>query len=316
MGRRLRRRWGLIAFIAIAMVAAGAVFMMNRADSEPEAVTYETEAVESGTISVTVSGSGYVELAGRTEVWPEGAAVVESLEVSEGSLVETDQVLLTLDDAAWGVDDEVVAPESGLVWSLSVEEGDEVGEPLATSQAGDAQDAPVVIVPAEPLAVRVDVNEVDAPELATDLKATIIFDAIPDLSVTGRVSEIDREGTVTQGVVTFGVLIELDVQEAALKPGMSAVATIVTAVAQDSLLAPNAAVKTDDDGAEYVEVLDAGSDTPRGVGVTTGLRNATHTVIESGLAAGDEVVVKTTTPSDDTDEDSGGFGFPGMGRPH
>ena len=47
-----------------------------------------------------------------------------------------------------------------------------------------------------------------------------------------------------------------------LKTGMSTSATIVTAVARDVLLVPNAAVKTIDEGS-YVQVMEPGATAPR-----------------------------------------------------
>lgn len=320
MRKTLQRRRGPIAFVVLVAVVVVGLVLIRNATTETGVTIYDTEAIETGTISVTVSGVGYAGLSEIIEVWPEGAGTVESIEATKGSTVETDQVLFTLDDTAWNVDDEVVAPETGMVWSVGVEEGDSVTAPGNADMSGQAgYAAPFVLVPIEPIAVRVDINEVDVPLLEVGQKATVDFDALPDLTITGFVSEIDDEGTITQGVVTFGVWIELDLQDERLKPGMSAGATIVIAVGRDELLVPNAAIKTNENGAEYVEVLDPDSDTPRTVYIETGLYNITHTVVESGLEAGDEVVIQTSTSTEASDgARSGGFlRIPGMsGGPH
>jgi len=90
-----------------------------------------------------------------------------------------------------------------------------------------------------------------------------------------------------------------------LKIGMSSSATIVTQIARDVLLVPNAAVKSDTDG-DYVQVLDSGADEPRVVRVTSGLKGATQTEVTQGLEAGLAVVTKTVTAEDAADASSSG----------
>jgi HlyD family secretion protein len=215
----------------------------------------------------------------------------------------------------------VTSPADGVVWSLSIEEGDAVSNSggASTGGTGDTASAsssepPVVIAPSEPLAVLLAVNEVDAPSLAVDQRAEIEFDAIPDLALTGEVIDIAAEGTNEQGVVTYDVWISLDVSDERLLPGMSAAATIITEVAKDQLTVPNSAVQTDSDDQSYVSVLDDPDGEPRTVYVTTGISSSTYTVILEGLAEGDMVVTQTTTEGgEDEEESGGGLVMPGMG---
>lgn len=228
---------------------------------------------------------------------------------------------LTYDQAEAAEDDLTVeSPASGIVWSVDVAKGDNVstggGGSSATADTGSGSSAspPVVIAPDGPLTVRLTVNEVDVPALEVGQRADVEFDALPDFAATGKVSEIAKEGAVSQGVVTFSVWLTLDVANDALKPGMSAAATIVTEVARDALLVPNAAVKSTTDGSSYVEVLDEGADEPRRVTVGVGLASPTQTQIVSGLSEGDAVVTVTTDGSDSgSGAPGGGFMLPGMG---
>jgi HlyD family secretion protein len=59
-------------------------------------------------------------------------------------------------------------------------------------------------------------------------KVTMTFDAIPDLTMTGTVAEIDTLGTVTQGVVSYTVKIAFDTDNTDVKPGMTVSAMIIT----------------------------------------------------------------------------------------
>jgi len=125
-------------------------------------------------------------------------------------------------------------------------------------------------------------------------KATLTFDAIDGLNISGQVAEIDALGTVTQGVVTYNIKIVFDAQDDRVKSGMSVNATIITDVKTDILLAPNAAVKTDTNGGSYVQTLDSASQ-PQNVNVQIGLSNDTNTEITSGLNEGDKVVTQIIT---------------------
>lgn len=210
----------------------------------------------------------------------------------------------------------VTSPCSGIVWSLNVATGATVAAASgasgsstnvsAGSTAGESATvgtttssaAPVVIAPEQPLAAHLTVNEVDVASLALGQRAAVELDALPDLAVTGKVYEISEEGTNSQGVVTFDVWVSLDVADSALRAGMSAAATIVTDMAADALIVPNAAVKADSRGESYVEVLSESAETPRRTAIETGLVSATQTQVLSGLAEGDVVVTQTVEESE------------------
>ena len=230
----------------------------------------------------------------------------------------------------------VTSPCSGMVYALDVDEGDSVsaatgGSSSASTSGGaggatggatttstsSSSGAPVVIAPTQPLAVHLTVNEVDLPSLKVGQRVELEFDALSDITATGKVYDIGSEGTVSSGVVTFDVWVSLDVTADELRSGMSASATIVTEIARDALLVSNAAVKTADDGSSYVEVLADGATTPTQVTVTTGLASSTQTQILSGLAEGDTVVTSTSDSNDDSSDssssDRGGIMMPGSG---
>ena len=147
-------------------------------------------------------------------------------------------------------------------------------------------------------------NEVDAAKVQVGQRATMTFDAIDGLTLTGKVASIDTIGTVTQGVVNYTVTIAFDTADASVKPGMSVDAAIITDTAQDVLTVPSSAVKTSN-GSSYVLTLpDASAPDPttgtvtsaagpQEVPVTTGLTDDTYTEIKSGLTAGESIVIKT-----------------------
>lgn len=151
--------------------------------------------------------------------------------------------------------------------------------------------------------VTIPLNEVDIAKIKLAQKATLTFDAVDGLSITGKVMEIDSVGTVSQGVVTYNVSIGLDVDDARVKPGMSVSATIITNTAQDILIVPNNAIKSKN-GISYVETLGLSSTVSSSQGITfltlpeqinieIGLIDDMSTEITSGLKEGDMIITKT-----------------------
>lgn len=203
-----------------------------------------------------------------------------------------------LADAKEALADYVVrAPFAGTIASLDVKRSDSVsaGTTLAT------------LITKQQIA-ELALNEIDAAKVKTGDKATLTFDAVEDLSLTGSVASVDQVGAVSQGVVSYTVKIALDTQDARVKPGMTVNASVQTDVRQDALLVPASAVKTAN-GSTYVlafrppleETGSAGGvladAEPQQVPVTVGVSDDVNTEILSGLAEGDQIVTRTITGS-------------------
>ncbi|HOX61085.1 MAG TPA: efflux RND transporter periplasmic adaptor subunit [Candidatus Magasanikbacteria bacterium] len=138
----------------------------------------------------------------------------------------------------------------------------------------------------------ISLNEVDAAKVKVGQKATISFDAIENLEITGEVTELDALGTVTQGVVSYSVKIAFDIQDERVKPGMSVSVTIILSSKPDVLLISSSAIKTKN-GTKYVEVLENGLPTQKTI--TTGDSNDTQTEILSGIGTEENVITQTIT---------------------
>jgi macrolide-specific efflux system membrane fusion protein len=166
--------------------------------------------------------------------------------------------------------------------------------------------------------------ETDVTGVKLGQKVVLTFDALPNLTLTGKVTSIDVNGTNSQGVISYNVTITPDVGDPSVKGGMTATANIITQVATDVLAVPNAAVKSNSSGS-YVQVLQNGQ--PQDVTVQTGLVTSSDTEISSGLSEGQAVITATITPGASTSTTSrsrtgggilnggggGGGGFPGGG---
>ena len=201
----------------------------------------------------------------------------------------------------------VTAPINGYVTTLSVNNGDQVSGSSGnastsrstaggtTTSSSTSVNSPIVITNLGNLKAQVQIAETDRPNVKTGQRAELTFSAVPDLTITGKVAEIDAVGTSSSGVVTYNVTITFDVQDKRLTPGMSVAASIVTATYSNVLLVPNAAVKTDTSGASYVQVLATPTGTPQNVTVTTGAAGESDTIINSGVKVGENVVTQTIT---------------------
>jgi len=158
----------------------------------------------------------------------------------------------------------------------------------------------------------VTLNEIDAAQIEVGQKASLTFDAVSDLSITGEVVEVDTLGIVTSGVVSYDVKIAFDVQDERVKPGMSASVNIITESKSDVLLVPINTVKTMGTGS-YVEILVDGQ--PQRKTVAIGSSSDTMIEIIEGLKEGEEVITQTIsngstnqTQSSGRNEGPGGMG--------
>ena len=186
----------------------------------------------------------------------------------------------------------IYAPFDGIIAATNIEKGDTISS--GTSVA--------TIITKQKVA-EITLNEVDVAKVKIGQKATITFDAVSDLSITGEVAEIDTLGTVSQGVISYAVKITFDTQDDRVKSGMSASVVIITEVKQDVLMVPNNAVKSQDDS-YYVEIFSGSKTLPQQKTVGIGVSNDSYTEIVSGLKEGDKVVVKTSSTQTKTSSSS------------
>ncbi len=191
-----------------------------------------------------------------------------------------------------------------------------------SSVVGTTVPSPAVSMVTQGELAEVTLNEVDAAKVAIGNKATLTFDALPDLSLAGTVSEIDTVGTVSQGVVNYNVQVAFEEASGTtqVRPGMSVTADIVTQVHQNVIAVPNAAVTTQGSTSYVTEPATPVSTSTlaasasggvelsavKRVPVTTGLSDDTLTEITSGVNEGDQIIVQTIQSSASTAVSTGG----------
>ena len=220
---------------------------------------------------------------------------------------------LSLESAQLAYDNSFIrAPFDGVVAQLTVHVGDNVSNGTSLGTFITQQKV-----------ADITLNEVDVAKIKIGNKATLTFDAIEGLEITGKVSSIDLVGAVSQGVVSYPVKIVFDTQDERIKSGMSASAAIITEIKQDVVIVPTSAIKTQGN-TSYVDIATKETTTTDSSGValpTTptqqqvelGISDDINTEIISGLNIGDKIVTKTisgtaTTKTNTTPSLFGGGG--------
>ena len=213
----------------------------------------------------------------------------------------------------------IYSPFSGVVATVNsdIKKGDTISSSLVLA----------TIITEQKIA-EITINEIDAAQVKINQKANITLDAVEDMNITGKVTEIDTLGTVTQGVVTYDVKIALDTQEDRIKPGMSLSAVIITEAKKNVLLVSNLAIKQQGD-TSYVQVVDGANIERSAIAnisgavisvsglhmrlIQTGISNDTMTEITDGLEEGDTIVVQTVSlTSQNQSQQSSRFGGSSM----
>jgi len=131
----------------------------------------------------------------------------------------------------------IKAPISGVVISRNVD----VGQTVAASLQ-----APTLFTIAQDLRkmqVQASVDEADIGSVIVGQPVTFRVDAYPELTFKGVVSQIRLAPVVTQGVVTYTVIIDVDNSDLKLMPGMTATVSIQVASKENLLRVPVQALR-------------------------------------------------------------------------
>lgn len=190
----------------------------------------------------------------------------------------------------------LVAPFDGIISAVNYGVGDTASGAAAT------------LVDMSNLQVKVNIAEVDLPKVQIGDQVQIALDALPGKTYTATVSAISPAGTVTSGVVNYPVVLSVTNVDSAIKPGMTANATVVVDQRNNVLVVPLRAIHTQGNQ-KSVSVLVNGQTVQQTV--STGMSNDQSVEITKGLQQGDIVVLNQTQTRQPTV--GNGIGFPGLG---
>jgi len=191
----------------------------------------------------------------------------------------------------------IKAPIHGLAVMQTIFRGTE----LAQIQPGDQLWPGMMfmqIVDPSSMIINATINQVDVESLRLGQKATVRFDAYPDLQVPAHIAAIGamtRAGGMRASFVKeIPVILKIDKMDARIIPDLSVSIDVVVQSEEQATLAPLAAVFRDGpDAAPYVYVKN-GEDWERRE-IELGLTNNTQAAIRTGLKPG-EVVAEDPPP--------------------
>jgi HlyD family secretion protein len=252
--------------------------------------------LESQAVLDTVYAAAEVEKARYKSVLDQGEQAKAALRQARDDLAKTT----------------IYAPMSGTVSRLNKE----VGEIALGSQF--QEDVILELSNLEGMEALVDIDENDIVSVSIGDEAVIEVDALPDVKIKGRVTEIANSAK-SSGAGTTDEKTEFEVKVAVidavseLRPGMTASAEIVTEVCEDCLSVPiqsvavrtleqlGASPETEDVGEEprfvpdsegFVEIVWIVADGRAAARqVKTGIQSETHIEVVEGLGDDDRVVI-------------------------
>lgn len=190
---------------------------------------------------------------------------------------QLDQTRIALEDAT------LRAPFAGVVAAVNVAPGEALG-----------QQSPVTLFDVSRYVVKVTVDEVDVARVQAGQTVDVLIDALGAPALVGTVRQIAPRAQPNSAVTSYEVTVEVDPAGRAVKPGMTASASIVAARRDNALNIPAEAVSVVN-GKTVVQIVTTDSKGNKQVAqqsVETGLRASDRIEIVSGLSEGQQVLVK------------------------
>jgi len=196
----------------------------------------------------------------------------------------------------------IVSPIDGKVVQLNAHEG----EVVITGTMNNPGSVIAIIADLSGILVEAEVGETEVVAIKAGQPARTKVDAVPEKEYLGRVTEIGSSAAIRQGAGSgiryFKVKVGIDNPDERLRPGMTSQVSIVTSSSPDAVSVPIQSVVERVPGAKKGE--EAEQDAPKKkyvfvvkdgkakmVEVRTGISDATHVAIVSGLKHGDPVVI-------------------------
>jgi macrolide-specific efflux system membrane fusion protein len=298
-----------VAMAALAAVAVGgAATVVGSGNSKAATTTSRTVTVKRGVVQSTVSGSGNLTAVKQSDLSFDLAGEITKVYVKAGDKVSEGDALArivptdTSEAITW-----LRAPFDGVIASVGIADGDTVAGTTSTSTSASAatststssastdSTAAFTLVQLKKYDLAVSLSESDVGKVKVGQLATVTVSAtgeelaarVIDVGVLSSSSSTSTTGTAassSSSAVAYPVTLRLTQTSAKIKPGMTASADIVTSQAT-GLTVPTQALRGN------TVTLASGSTSQ----VQTGVAGDSTTQIVSGLKAGDEVVVTSTS---------------------
>ncbi|UBV41853.1 efflux RND transporter periplasmic adaptor subunit [Deinococcus taeanensis] len=249
------------------LAAIGAVSAHALADAQSTA-TRAQQSVDSARATLT---------AAQTQARTGAASDAQTLRNQQFAVQQAQDSLRSAQQAR--TDLKVYAPISGIVSAVTATEGTIVtsGATILTLRDDTTLNLPMQI------------DETEIASVKARQTANVTLDAFDGQTFTGKVVRVSPGATQQSGISVFTATVQLPNPGGQLRAGMTAEAEIIQSEAR-GLLIPSKAIQTVR-GRSYVQLPAQAGAAPGRTCVETGATDGTPTIIDSGLSAGQEVVL-------------------------
>ncbi len=291
------------------VVKAGDLLAVLDTQTLLENVSKSTASLQSATSDLDYAKTNYAR---TKQLFDVGAATQVSLDEAANSLARAQSALVNaranLNQARVNLGyAQITSPIDGVVMNRAVEQGQTVASSFNT---------PTLFTIARDLTkmqVEAAVDEADIGSVHEGQEVTFDVDAYPEDTFSGRVEQVRIEPLVTNNVVTYTVIIEAPNPDLKLFPGMTANIYITTA-REGGVVVPVEALhfSMTPEVARELGVDASTVDNGRGawvkrgetwmrVDARAGLQDGVNSVVQSGIEAGDEVLLSASVAKNGKD---------------
>lgn len=318
----LRKYWKII-IVSLIIIVAGGVYYNYFYKSETTAQTTINPGnimeIEKGSLAKTIAAEGFIQPIDEEDLSvpskSSGSTKVKKIYVKEGDRVEEGQLLMELDktearlnyiqkqnsynrakingskseieEAKLGLELatfelenlDLKAPFSGIITDIDIEEG---------SYYNDGDVATIKDISRLEVEISIEESEIPIVKLGQQVKATL--SSLPRIELSGEVVELGNEANNDSSIVTLPVTVLLEEVDYDIKLGVSADLDIIVGEVKDKVIIPITAIITRNGKDFVIKVVNGKT---QEVPVETGLSDGLKIAIESGLEAGDKILVNT-----------------------
>lgn len=272
MGKKRKTKkagWIFGGVVAVAITAFISFYAMRPKDTAFTAVKAKT-----GDITTYYSFSGNVAAKNRQSLLSEQMMQIAELLVNEGDTVKTGDLLITTTAG-----EEVKAEVDGEVVNVHVAENELVMPGTRMMEIVDYDNLEIIF----------KVDEYDVGALETGKEAIAEISALGK-EISGKISEISREGQIVNGVTFFTSSMDM-VRDENVRIGMSAEVRLISKKAEDVVVLPINVILFDEKNLPYV-LKNGDRNMVVEEKITTGINDGTDVEVISGVAKGEEVLFR------------------------
>ncbi len=268
-----KKKWVIIGISAIVLILL--IAFINR----PKNSNYSSATAVLGDITTYYTFTGNVEAKDRQSVISGKVMQISKIYVANGDKVsEGDDLLRTT------MGEYITADIDGEIVNLNVEVNQQVMSGIKLLD----------VVDYSAMQISVKVDEYDVSAVTVGKAATVKISAL-NKELSGTVSSISKEGTITNGVTYFDAVIDLAGDDS-IKVGMSTEVKLVHQSATGVVLLPMSAIQFDSANKPYVLKKDTNGKIIK-TDITVGINDGVNVEIASGVAEGDVVYYTSSASS-------------------